>query len=107
MGFLNDFKVSNPTENVKKITNIEWVLSLLDKLRTLASALVSKTANGLTPQLPNEAGTTKFLRQDGTWAVPPDTTHSEMSGTTLGLVKLNGNYTFTGTINVPTPTLPS
>jgi hypothetical protein len=31
----------------------------------------------------------------------------EMTGTTLGLVKLNGNYTFTGTINVPTPALPS
>jgi hypothetical protein len=25
----------------------------------------------------------------------------------LGLVKLNGSYTFTGTINVPTPALPS
>jgi hypothetical protein len=34
-----------------------------------------------------------------------DTTYSEMTGTTLGLVKLNGTYTFTGTINVPTPTL--
>jgi hypothetical protein len=29
----------------------------------------------------------------------------EMTGTTLGLVKLNGSYTFTGVINVPTPTL--
>lgn len=35
--------------------------------------LVSKTANGLTPKLPNETTTTKYLRQDGTWAVPPDT----------------------------------
>lgn len=35
--------------------------------------VVSKTANGLTPQLPNETTTTKYLRQDGTWAVPPDT----------------------------------
>jgi hypothetical protein len=34
-------------------------------------------------------------------------TYSEVSGTTLGLVKLNGNYTFTGIINVPTPELPS
>jgi hypothetical protein len=30
-----------------------------------------------------------------------------MTGTTLGLVKLNGDYTFTGVINVPTPELPS
>ena len=35
--------------------------------------VVSKTANGLTPKLPNETTTTKYLRQDGTWAVPPDT----------------------------------
>lgn len=33
---------------------------------------VNKTANGLAPKLPNETTTTKFLRQDGTWAVPPD-----------------------------------
>lgn len=32
--------------------------------------VVSKTANGLAPQLPNETTTTKFLRQDGTWAEP-------------------------------------
>lgn len=37
------------------------------------SAVVSKTANGLAPQLPNETSTDKYLRQDGTWAVPPDT----------------------------------
>jgi hypothetical protein len=35
-------------------------------------AVVSKTANGLAPQLPNETATTKFLRQDGGWAVPPN-----------------------------------
>lgn len=34
--------------------------------------VVSKTANGLAPQLPNETSTTKYLRQDGTWTVPPD-----------------------------------
>ena len=30
--------------------------------------VVSKTANGLAPKLPNETTLTKFLRQDGTWA---------------------------------------
>jgi hypothetical protein len=67
---------------------------------------VSKTAAGLAPQLPDETTTAKYLRQDGAWQAPPDTTYSEMSGTTLGLAKLDGNYTFTGTINVPTPNLP-
>ena len=32
--------------------------------------VVSKTQAGLAPQLPNETTTTKFLRQDGTWATP-------------------------------------
>lgn len=36
-------------------------------------SVVSKTANGFVPQLPNETTTTKYLRQDGTWQVPPDT----------------------------------
>lgn len=34
--------------------------------------VVSKTADGLAPQLPNETTTTKYLRQDGSWSVPPD-----------------------------------
>lgn len=37
---------------------------------------VSKSAAGLCPILPDENTTTKFLRQDGAWAVPPDTTYS-------------------------------
>lgn len=40
--------------------------------------VVSKTANGLTPQLPNETTTTKYLRQDGTWTVPPLIQHIQM-----------------------------
>jgi hypothetical protein len=34
--------------------------------------VVNTTAAGLTPQLPNEATRTKYLRQDATWEVPPD-----------------------------------
>lgn len=34
--------------------------------------VVNKTANGLVPKLPNETTTTKYLRQDGTWQVPPN-----------------------------------
>ena len=47
--------------------------------------VVSKTANGLAPQLPNETATTKYLRQDGSWQVPPDnnTTYSAGTGTTI------------------------
>lgn len=46
--------------------------------------VVSKTANGLVPKLPNEDITTKYLRQDGTWAEPPNnnTEYSNMVGAT-------------------------
>ena len=50
---------------------------------------VSKTAVGLTPQLPNETTTTKFLRQDGSWEVPAYTTVAE--GSSNGTVKVNGS----------------
>lgn len=47
--------------------------------------VVSKTANGLAPQLPNETTTTKYLRQDGSWQVPPNnnTTYAAGTGTTI------------------------
>lgn len=48
--------------------------------------VVSKTANGLTPMLPNESTTTKYLRQDGTWAVPPNTTYNVASQSANGLM---------------------
>ena len=54
--------------------------------------VVSKTANGLAPQLPNETTTTKYLRQDGSWQVPPNTTYGLASTSANGLLrKLSGN----------------
>ena len=50
---------------------------------------VSKTAVGLTPQLPNETTTTKFLRQDGSWEVPAYTTVTE--STNNGKITVNGS----------------
>jgi hypothetical protein len=107
MGFYTDYINKNGNANIKRVANIEWILRKLDE------SIVSKTAAGFVSMLPNETTTAKYLRQDGAWEVPPDTntdtntTYSEMSGTTLGLVRLNGSYTFTGTINVTTPPLPS
>lgn len=53
-------------------------------------SVVSKTANGLAPQLPNETTTTKYLRQDGTWVVPPDsnTTYTFATGDANGQIKI-------------------
>lgn len=48
--------------------------------------VVSKTAAGLAPQLPNETATTKYLRQDGSWQVPPNTTYSLSSTSANGLM---------------------
>lgn len=53
-------------------------------------SVVSKTAAGLAPQLPNETTTTKYLRQDGTWVVPPDsnTTYTFATGDSNGQIKV-------------------
>lgn len=48
--------------------------------------VVSKTANGLAPMLPNESTTTKYLRQDGSWVVPPDTKYNLVSQSENGLM---------------------
>jgi hypothetical protein len=148
MGFFDKFKTNNPTTDTKAAVNIDWILQKLDEI-----GVTNKASIGFALSLPNETTTTKHLRQDGQWQVPPDTdtmythpthtaqssglykitvdslghvsavtavtkaditglgipgsdtTYAEMSGTTLVLVKLNGNYTFTGIINVPTPAL--
>lgn len=44
----------------------------------------SNAKAGLVPAPPTTAGTTKYLREDGTWTIPPDnnTTYSDMTGAT-------------------------
>ena len=56
-------------------------------------SVVSKTANGLAPQLPNETATTKYLRQDGSWQVPPNTTYGLASTSANGLLRQLNNST--------------
>jgi hypothetical protein len=50
--------------------DVEW------KEKTKPEEVVSKTAPGLAPKLPAGTGTSKYLREDGAWAVPPDTVAS-------------------------------
>lgn len=63
------------------------------------TAVVSTTANGLAPK--RDGSTTKFLRGDGTWAVPPDTntdtntSHSHSAG--VGLTGSGSAGTGSGT----------
>lgn len=48
--------------------------------------VVSKSASGLAPKLPDETTTTKYLRQDGTWAVPPNQTYNKATPSSDGLM---------------------
>ena len=66
----NNVKVTPDATN-KKIT-----ISATDT----TYSTVSKTSSGLCPQLPNETTTTKYLRQDGTWATPPNTDTKNTAG---------------------------
>lgn len=47
---------------------------------------------GLVPAPSTTAGTTKYLREDGTWSVPPDnnTTYSDMTGATSSTSGIHG-----------------
>ena len=66
--------------------------------------VVSTTADGLAPK--RDGSTTKFLRGDGTWAVPPDTntTYSSKSaasgGTDVSLVTTGEKYTWNNKSNL-------
>lgn len=48
--------------------------------------VVSKSASGLAPKLPDETTTTKYLRQDGTWSVPPNQTYNKATPSSDGLM---------------------
>ena len=65
-------------------THDDGVLTI--KAQDTTYGVVSKTSAGLTPQLPNETTTTKFLRQDGTWATPTYTSDTN----TWREIKVNG-----------------
>jgi hypothetical protein len=62
-------------------------------------SVFTRSANGLTPAAPAGTGTTRYLREDGTWQVPPDTdtdtntTYSNFTRTVSGLVPNPGGST--------------
>jgi hypothetical protein len=62
-------------------------------------SVFTRSADGLTPAAPAGTGTTKYLREDGTWQVPPDTdtdtntTYSNFTRTVSGLVPNPGGST--------------
>lgn len=61
--------------------------------------VVSKTANGLVPQLPNETTTTKYLRQDGSWQTVDAATVNGLTVQTAvpsGALFTDHTYNFSG-----------
>lgn len=81
---VTDVKVSGRTVTVTKGDGSTSTQTTQDT----TYGVVSKSANGLAPKLPDETTTTKYLRQDGTWAVPPDnnTTYSDATQENHGLM---------------------
>ena len=77
-------------------TNVTNALGYTPPTNDTTYSVVSTSANGLCPK--RSGTTTKFLRDDGTWAVPPDTntTYSAATTSASGLMtaamvtKLNG-----------------
>ena len=67
---------------------------------------------GLVPAPSTTAGTTKYLREDGTWQVPPDHTYNvynktltiQKNGTNVATFTSNSNTDVTANISVPTKT---
>jgi len=53
--------------------------------------VATTAANGLLPKL--GGGTTKYLRADGSWQVPPNTTYSNMTSASAGLAPAGGSGT--------------
>lgn len=85
---VTDVKVSGRTMTITKGDGSTSTQTTQDT----TYGVVSKSANGLAPKLPDETTTTKYLRQDGTWAVPPDnnTTYADMKGATTTAAGTHG-----------------
>ena len=69
-----------------------WCGQSIDNNTTYS--VVSKTANGLCPKLPDETTTTKYLRQDGTWVAPG----AGVTQVSTGVGLTGGDITSTGTV---------
>ena len=64
-------------------------------LKGVPAPVVSRGVDGLCPALPSGSGTTKYLREDGTWVVPPNSSYGVVSKTANGLCPQLPNETTT------------
>lgn len=75
-------KPSGP-DNGKFYTVTEAITTILDKTKVMSGATASSDGtSGIVPQ-PEQGDENSFLRGDGTWAVPTNTTYNVFSGATV------------------------
>jgi hypothetical protein len=97
----NNYSLPTASANTKGGVKIGSNLSMSGEVLNATDTtygIVSKTTNGLCPQLPNETSTTKFLRQDGTWDVPSGTSTGSVTSVATGVGLTGGTITTSGTI---------
>lgn len=63
----------------------------------------SGAKSGLVPAPSTTAGTTKYLREDGTWTVPPNTTYPAATSSNAGLMSSNDKKKLDGIYSGATP----
>ena len=95
-----DYKVEIASDGTAKV-NVPWT-----DTNTIYSAFkgASSSATGGTGLVPAPAQNdqTKYLRADGTWQTPPNTTYSKASTSTDGLMSKEDKSKLDGLILVPT-----
>jgi len=105
-----DWSIIQSDEGVVNISTATGT-STGDPITSLSAAvgavtITSNAYNGTTNvgYVPTGGSATTFLRGDGTWVVPTDTTYSMMTSSTLGLGKLEDDTTQTTAANAVTTT---
>lgn len=111
---VKSLSISGKTITVTPGSGNAYTLTTQDTNTTYSNFVKSGSgaAAGLVPAPSTTAGTTKYLREDGTWQVPPDHTYTvnnatltiQKNGTTVNSFTANASSNVTANITVPTKT---
>ena len=111
---VKSLSISSKTITVTPGSGSAYTLTTQDTNTTYGNFVKSGSgaAAGLVPAPSTTAGTTKYLREDGTWQVPPDHTYTvnnatltiQKNGTTVNSFTANASSNVTANITVPTKT---
>ena len=111
---IKSLSISGKTITYTKGDNTTGTLTTQDTNTTYSNFVKSGSGAkaGLVPAPSTTAGTTKYLREDGTWQVPPDHTYTvnnatltiQKNGTTVKTFTANASSNVTCNITVPTKT---